>query len=800
MPPGGVEGLSEIFGRALELPESDRAAFIEQASGGDAGVRLRVQELLAAHRSHSRFLENASVEPFAALLRETEQPGEWIGPYRLIRKIGEGGCGVVYLAEQELPLQRKVALKLLRWGTGTRELLSRFSLEQRVLARMNHPNIARILDAGVAASGRPFFAMEWIEGIHLDEYCRRQAVPVQTKIELVLATCLGVAHAHALGVIHRDLKPSNILVAEVDGVPIPKIIDFGIAKPIEGDLADRSFQTVEQRFLGTTNYASPEQREGRIADVDARTDVFSLGIVLYQLLAGVHPLETGSNRGTSSRRFDWEDAMPPSTRLRALRRTKSMPGAGEQKQPIEGQLGKIRGDLDWVVMKAIEPVPARRYSTATEFAADLQRYLDDDHVFARPPHPVVRLYRALRRNKGWLLLVAGMILPIMALGVVQWLRGPVERIERTSRHGPSQVWTGRQLVVWGGANFQHPRNDGWVYDAIRGRATAMTLRGAPSPRISAGAVWTGQEMFVWGGDDTRIAFGDGAIYDPVRNAWRQVSANAAPTPRNNFSLVWADNKVLLWGGQTVEPGRSRALNDGYFYDPRADSWNRIPSLPDFTPRGRAPAFWTGSEVLIWGGRDNKKAFNDGSAFNPATGIWRRLSTTGAPVPTHFPSVVWTGREMLVFGGLADSADPRSALSTGSRYDPKTDTWKPIATHGAPSARHRHWAVWTGRQMIVWGGLDGAYHPIGDGALYDPALDLWKPVSNRDAPSPRFADEPATWTGLEMILWGGSNHVDDWYADLTDGGRYDPVSDRWIPIPARVISRLDRNPILNFLDL
>lgn len=219
-----------------------------------------------------------------------------------------------------------------------------------------------------------------------------------------------------------------------------------------------------------------------------------------------------------------------------------------------------------------------------------------------------------------------------------------------------------------------------------------------------------------------------------------------------------------------------------------------------SPRARAAAFWTGSEILIWGGTANKTAFNDGAALNPTTGIWRKLSTTGAPVPTDYPSPVWTGRQILVFGGLADSEDPRSALSTGGRYDLETDTWTPMTTHGAPLARHRHWAVWTGREMIVWGGLDGTYHPLGDGALYDPALDVWKPLSTRDAPSPRFADEPATWTGSKMILWGGSNHMNSWDADLIDGGRYYPVEDRWIPIPTTVISRLDRNPILDFLGL
>jgi serine/threonine protein kinase/N-acetylneuraminic acid mutarotase len=792
-----VDRLSEIFGQAMELPESARAEFIEKASGGDARVRLRVEELLAAHNSHSRFLENPSADPFAALLRETEQIGDWIGPYRLIQKIGEGGCGVVYLAEQEKPLRRKVALKLLRWGTGTRELLSRFSLEQRVLARMNHPNIARILDAGVAASGRPYFAMEWIEGTHLDEYCLGKAVPVRTKVEIVLAACLGVAHAHALGVIHRDLKPSNILVAEVDGVAVPKVIDFGIAKPVEGDLAERSFQTVEERFLGTANYASPEQREGRISEVDARTDVFSLGIVLYQVLAGVHPSTDPSQSRGSTRKLEWSDVVPPSTRLRALRRTQSTAGSVASRQGTDRQVGKVGGDLDWIVMKAIEPLPARRYSTAIDFAADLQRYLDDAPVVARPPDPVTRLHRTLRRNQGWLMLLAGMMVPVLVLVFLEWRKVSFERAEQIGRHHPSSVWTGRQLLVWGGANHGRPRNDGWVYDPVKGRATAMASKGAPGPRIGAASVWTGREMFVWGGSDTQIAFGDGAIYDPLRDRWRPVSTNGAPTPRINFGLVSVGDRIVMWGGQTLDPKRPQYFDSGYYYDLRNDAWSPIPSLSHLSPRTRLAALWTGKEVLVWGGESLKECLNDGAALNPNTGVWRLLSTKDAPKPSRHPAAVWTGRELLVFGGLADPADPKSILATGSRYNPETDTWTAMTTVGGPPGRHRHQAVWTGRQMIVWGGLDGEEHPLGDGALYDPALDVWKPVSTRDAPSHRFADEPAAWTGSEMILWGGSYHVDDWDADLSDGGRYNPVDDRWTPIPVRVISRVDRNPILDF---
>ena len=277
----------EIFAEALERPAAERAAFLEGACQADAALRGRVEALLAGHDAAEDFLERSPVDRPPAL--PEEQAGDLIGRYTLLRKIGEGGCGVVYLAEQKQPIRRRVALKVIKLGMDTRNFIARFEAERQALALMDHPDIARVFDAGATDAGRPFFVMEFVDGVPITHFCDTHRLSVTARLELFARVCLALQHAHQKGIIHRDIKPSNVLVAEHDGVPAPKVIDFGIAKATQGRLTDQTLVTGVEQFIGTPAYMSPEQAELRDLDIDTRSDVYSLGVLLYELLTGRPP-------------------------------------------------------------------------------------------------------------------------------------------------------------------------------------------------------------------------------------------------------------------------------------------------------------------------------------------------------------------------------------------------------------------------------------------------------------------------------------------------------------------------------
>src|SRR5213593_4482466 len=289
----------ELFVGALEKPPAERAAFLDAACGGDQELRRRVEDLLREHQQVGSFLETPALSDTALLSRAalgpgdtaivatvTEKPGDLIGPYKLLQKIGEGGCGVVYMAEQERPVRRRVALKIIKLGMDTRQVIARFEAERQALAMMDHPNIAKVLDAGATETGRPYFVMELVRGIRITDYCDRNNLATTERLGLFIQVCRAIQHAHQKGIIHRDIKPPNILVTVNDGVPVPTIIDFGIAKATAGPLTDKTFFTAFEQFIGTPAYMSPEQAELTSLDIDTRTDIYSLGVLLYELLTG----------------------------------------------------------------------------------------------------------------------------------------------------------------------------------------------------------------------------------------------------------------------------------------------------------------------------------------------------------------------------------------------------------------------------------------------------------------------------------------------------------------------------------
>jgi len=333
-----------------------------------------------------------------------EKAGARIGRYKLLQQIGEGGCGVVYMAEQEEPVRRRVALKIIKLGMDTRQVIARFEAERQALAMMDHPNIARVFDAGTTESGRPFFVMELVRGFKINEYCDREKLSTHERLNLFIKVCQAVQHAHQKGIIHRDLKPSNILITEQDGEPLPKVIDFGIAKATGNQpLTDKTLFTAFEQFIGTPAYMSPEQAGLGGLDIDTRSDIYSLGVLLYELLTGQPPFNAEELRRAAIdevlRAIREKEPPRPSTRLATLTQAE-LTLVAQQRQTVPSKLPTLlRGDLDWIVLKTMEKDRSRRYETANGLAADLQRYLKNEPVVARPPGNLYRFQRLLQRNK-----------------------------------------------------------------------------------------------------------------------------------------------------------------------------------------------------------------------------------------------------------------------------------------------------------------------------------------------------------------------------------------------------------------
>ena len=336
-----------------------------------------------------------------------------IGSYKLLERIGEGGFGVVYMAEQLKPVRRKVALKIVKPGMDTRQVIARFEAERQALAIMDHANIAKVLDGGVSPSGRPYFVMDLIKGVPITEFCDQNQLPARRRLELFITVCHAVQHAHQKGIIHRDLKPSNVLITQHDTTPVVKIIDFGVAKALGQVLTDKTLFTGFAQMLGTPLYMSPEQAGQSGLDVDTRSDIYSLGVLLYELLTGTTPFDSERFKTAAfdeiRRIIREEEPLKPSSRLSATRETLKSISAQRQTEPAK--LTKLlQGDIDWIVMKALEKDRTRRYETANAFAEDLEHFLSGEPVKARPPSTSYRVRKFVRRNQGWLF-AAGVIGP-----------------------------------------------------------------------------------------------------------------------------------------------------------------------------------------------------------------------------------------------------------------------------------------------------------------------------------------------------------------------------------------------------
>ena len=462
--------VNEIFAHAiLESAADRREAFLKDACAADADLRRRVDALLRAHEAASGFLQGPGGSTFEATIDRTLKPEAepaidviqhldetletMIGPYKLREKIGEGGMGVVYIAEQEKPVRRRVALKIIKPGMDTAQVVARFEAERQALAMMDHPSIAKVFDAGATGAGRPYFVMELVKGVPITEYCDTVHLNPKERLELFIPVCQAIQHAHQKGIIHRDVKPSNVLIAMQDGKPVPKVIDFGIAKATAQRLTEKSLFTQHGTIVGTLEYMSPEQAEMSALDVDTRTDVYALGVLLYELLTGTTPLERARLRHSGYaeilKRIREEEPPKPSTRLTDS--SESLASVAVLRRTDPARLARtVRGDLDWIVMKALEKDRTRRYETANGFARDIQRHLDGDAVEACPPSARYRLGKFARRHRAALATAASFALLLagataVSMGLAWWANK--ERVRAVAARGEAQESAERERAA-----------------------------------------------------------------------------------------------------------------------------------------------------------------------------------------------------------------------------------------------------------------------------------------------------------------------------------------------------------------
>ncbi|PHS06952.1 MAG: hypothetical protein COA78_13845 [Blastopirellula sp.] len=412
-----------VFSKALEIASPEqRSAYLDQACKGNPQLRSEVEQLMQAIDQAGSFMErpilgSSTTTEFRPI---TEKIGTLIGPYKIREQLAEGGMGVVYVADQEVPVRRRVALKVIKPGMATKDVVARFEAERQALAMMDHPHIAHIFDGGVTESGQPFFAMELVHGLPITQYCDQHKLTSVQRLELFSKVCKAVQHAHQKGIIHRDIKPSNVLIAEIDGAAVPKIIDFGIAKAMNQKLTDQTIYTQFSQMVGTPLYMSPEQVSMDTLDIDTRSDVYSLGVLLYELLTGKTPFDREIIKQSGFdefRRVIREDEpQRPSAAISTLQ-AQALSTVAENRHGDPRKLcGELRGELDWIVMRALEKDRNRRYESASSFAADVQRYLDDEPVEACTPSFGYRLQKSVRRHKA-LLTTSALVLVTLLAGI-----------------------------------------------------------------------------------------------------------------------------------------------------------------------------------------------------------------------------------------------------------------------------------------------------------------------------------------------------------------------------------------------
>lgn len=604
----------EIFDEAAEIEDqARRQAYLEEACGADQALRQRVEALLKAHLAISGsegFLGGS--EGLERVRKESDPDGAiLIGRYRLLQKIGEGGCGLVFMADQQEPVRRRVALKLIKPGMDTRQVLARFEAERQALAMMDHPNIARVLDAGATESGRPYFVMELVRGIPITQYCEQNRLDLGQRLRLFVTVCQAVQHAHLKGIIHRDIKPSNILVSSDDGQPLAKVIDFGVAKATTDiQLTDKTLFTRFEMFVGTPAYMSPEQAEFNVQGVDTRTDVYSLGVLLYELLTGKPPFDnrTLNGVGVDEMRRIIREVDPPRPRAR-IRTTEEALRKGSGQDPVPGSRswvaqGLFSADLDWIAMKALEKDRTRRYETASALAQDVQRYLDNEPVSARPPGMRYVITKWARRHRALFGAVSGVAVAlVLGSGVSGWLAWRARQAEQHQRELRIQADAARADAVTRAYAADMKATGVALMDGNRGHATALLERYEPRPGEPdiRGVEWhllrsraSGDEVASF--DHTGMSAG--VVLDP---SGRWIAAVARFGPLRIWDVVSGELLREIPSLRKREPRRSLALSpdgqhlvhlgDERIWLRRTTDWSLVWEYPaqanvvQFTPDG-----------------------------------------------------------------------------------------------------------------------------------------------------------------------------------------------------------------------
>jgi WD40 repeat protein/serine/threonine protein kinase len=769
-------GIDRIFWEAAQITsEGERDAYLDHACAEDIELRRRVEQLLQASAKAESFLESPALHLVTPVDEHpvSESLGTIIGLYKLLDQIGEGGFGVVFMAEQQ-PLRRKVALKVIKPGMDSKHVIARFEAERQALALMDHPNIARVLDAGTTDAGRPYFVMELVRGISITEFCDNSRLSLPERLELFVTVCQAVQHAHQKGIIHRDLKPSNVLVTLLDGLPVVKVIDFGIAKALGQErLTEKTLFTGFSHMIGTPLYMSPEQAEMSGQDTDTRTDIYALGVLVYELLTGTTPFDKDRLKEASydeiRRIIREEEPARPSTRIGTLGQAATTVSANRQSEPRRlSQL--FRGELDWIVMKALEKDRNRRYDTASSLAADVQRYLDDESVQACPPSAVYRLRKFARKNRMPLIVAAAFVLLLLAGALVSaWQAARATNAERVATRKGQEARTAeakakeeaarasRQAYTasirlmqpaWDSHNMLQlhqlldetaafpERGFEWYYWQRLGHLELYGLIGH----------WDRVNSVSWSPDGQRLATGS---HDRTAKVWEAASGRELRTLQGHTNAVWSvawspDGQRLATGSYDrtakvweVASGRDLRTLKGHTnaiwsvswspdgqrlatgsLDGTANLWNATSGLELLTLTGHTSQVqsvsWSpNGQRLATGSKDGTaKVWDAGSGKELRTlkgrsSVW---SVSWSPDGQQLATGHWDGTALVweVVGG-------RELFSLGQESPVISVSWSPdghrLATRGADTTTAQVWDLTSGRELITLKGHTNVVHSV-----------------------------------------------------------------------------------------